>query len=154
MYQCCKASFTSGASDQFGFRPKCPANVLSFFNNLKGCPFLFPDNHMGPNLVGFLQDEEMGELIILLSQDKITTNLDQSIWLAAVNSTQPNLFYTMIVSLFFDASSSGVLIWFIERWEVPTICTSKVPRPWRQYTGHPEGNVRRRCMYASGQCVL
>jgi hypothetical protein len=100
-FQACKTSFALGPCDWFGCRAKSPAEVLKFFYDPRGYSFLFPHNSMGPDLVGFLQDEETGELITLLPQDKVTPDLTRSTWLEAVNSTHPNLFYTMIVRLFF-----------------------------------------------------
>jgi hypothetical protein len=94
----CQASFTSGASDRYGFKAKSPADVLDFFHDPRGRPFLLPDDHMGPDLAGFLQDET-GELILVLVQDKIKPVLDPGTWLAATASTRPDFFYTMIVRL-------------------------------------------------------
>jgi hypothetical protein len=49
-------SWTSGSSDRFGFKATSPTDVLQFLNNPDGKYFLFPDNHMGPDLLCFLQD--------------------------------------------------------------------------------------------------
>jgi len=95
--QCCPASWNTGASDRFGFKAKSPADVIKFLNNPKGKPFLFPDNHMGPDLACFLQDEQTKELILFVLQSKITEVLDAGTWQRALESTDPEFFYTITV---------------------------------------------------------
>jgi len=48
--QCCPVSWTSGSSDRLGYKATSPDDVLNFLNNPNGKCFLFPDNHMGPDL--------------------------------------------------------------------------------------------------------
>jgi hypothetical protein len=91
-------SWNAGNSDRLGFKAKCPADVLSFLNNPDGTAFLFPDTHMGPDLMCFLQDEKTKELIILALQGK-RSHLDARTWQNAIISVTPQFFYTMVVSL-------------------------------------------------------
>jgi hypothetical protein len=53
-----------------------PADVLTFLDNPDGKAFLFPDTHMGPDLLCFLQDDKTNELIVLAIQDKTSPHLD------------------------------------------------------------------------------
>ena len=54
--QHCPVSWTAGSSDRLGLKAGSPEHVLEFLNNPNGKCFLFPDNHMGPDLLFFLQD--------------------------------------------------------------------------------------------------
>ena len=52
--QYCPVSWTFGSSDRLGYKAALPKNVLAFMNNPNGRCFIFPDNHMGPDLLFFL----------------------------------------------------------------------------------------------------
>jgi len=62
-----------------------------------GKAFLFPDAHIGPDLLCFLQDEEMKELIVLALQARVSPKLNVKIWEDAVNSLRPQFFCTAVV---------------------------------------------------------
>jgi hypothetical protein len=68
-------------------------------DNPDGKIFLFPDNHMGPDLLCFVQDEETGELILLAMQAKVSPKISSETWISAVNSVTPNFFYTNVVGI-------------------------------------------------------
>jgi hypothetical protein len=97
IHQCCPVSWNTGSSDRFGFKAKSPANVVEFLNDPKGKPFLFPDNHMGPDLTCFLQDELTKELILVGLQGKLHKKLNARTWQDALTSVVPEFFYTIIV---------------------------------------------------------
>lgn len=97
--QTCPVSWTSGSSDRLGFKAMSPTDVLKFLNNPDGKAFLFPDNHMGPDLLCFLQDEESKELILLALQAKIVESLDARTWRSALNSVKLQFFYTVNVCI-------------------------------------------------------
>jgi hypothetical protein len=97
IHQCCPVSWNTGSSDRFGFKAKSPANVVEFLNDPKGKPFLFPDNHMGPDLTCFLQDERTKELILVVLQAKLHKDLDAGTWQKALTSVEPEFFYTITV---------------------------------------------------------
>jgi len=97
--QSCPVSWTSGSSDRLGFKATSPTDVLNFLNNPDGKCFLFPDNHIGPDILYFLQDEETKELIILALQAKISTSLNARAWRSALDSTTPQFFYTVNVCI-------------------------------------------------------
>jgi len=88
-------SWKTGSSDRLGFKAISPTDVLKFLSDPKGRPFLFPDNHMGPDLMCFFEDKETGELIMVAVQSKITSPLGSKLWIEAVNSVTPECFYTM-----------------------------------------------------------
>ena len=90
-------SWTTGASDRIGFKAQSPDDVLKFLANPKGKPFLFPDNHMGPDLTCFLVEETTKDLIFLVVQCKIYRKFDTSKWLKAIKSVEPSLFYMVKV---------------------------------------------------------
>ena len=93
--QCSPVSWTTGSSDRLGFRAESPKDVLEFLNNPDGKCFLFPDTHMGPDLMCFLQDEETKELILVAVQAKfIFPSLTVSDWLSAIETVTPEFFYT------------------------------------------------------------
>ncbi|KIL64994.1 hypothetical protein M378DRAFT_105538 [Amanita muscaria Koide BX008] len=93
--QCYPVSWTSGSSDRLGFRAASPKDVLEFLNNPDGKCFLFPDTHMGPDLMCFLQDEETKELILVAVQARlIFPSLTVSDWLSAIETVTPEFFYT------------------------------------------------------------
>ena len=50
-----------------------------------------------PDLIGFLEDEEMSELIILLLQAKTKPTLDTITWDNTLESITPKFFYTITV---------------------------------------------------------
>ncbi|KAF8510406.1 hypothetical protein BU17DRAFT_98110 [Hysterangium stoloniferum] len=89
-------SWNAGSSDRFGFKAKSPTDVLSFLHNPDGKAFLFPDTHMGPDLLCFLQDEETMELIILALQAKVSPSVPANIWQRAIISVTPDFFYTVV----------------------------------------------------------
>ncbi|KIM39923.1 hypothetical protein M413DRAFT_446839 [Hebeloma cylindrosporum] len=92
--QCFPVSWTSGSSDCLGYKATSPSEVLSFFENPRGKVFLFPDHHMGPDLFGFLQDVDSGELTLVGVQAKIKNSLDSATWTSALASVTPAFFYT------------------------------------------------------------
>lgn len=95
--QCCLVSWNTGSSDRFGFKAKSPANVVEFLNDPKGKPFLFPQNHMGPDLTCFLQDEQTKELILVVLRAKLRKDIDVGAWQNALTSVLPEFFYTLTV---------------------------------------------------------
>jgi hypothetical protein len=97
MMQSYPVSWDAGSSDRFGLKARSPADVLAFLNDPNGKAFLFPDNHMGPDLSCFLQDEETKELILLAAQGKISPTLDARTWQSAVISVTPEFLYTVVV---------------------------------------------------------
>ena len=98
--QCCPVSWTSGSSDRLGLKAALPKNVLAFMNNPDGKCFVFPDNHMGPDLLFFLQDVETKELILGGLQCKLVSpHLDVSGWREALKSVTPDFFYTINVCI-------------------------------------------------------
>ena len=92
-------SWSSGSSDRLGFVAKSPTDVLKFLNDPAGKCFLFPDTHMGPDLLCFLQDEETKELILLTLQAKILKFLGAQAWRVALESVTPQFFYTVKVRI-------------------------------------------------------
>src|ERR1700722_145451 len=71
---------------------------LQFLEDPKGIPFVFPDNHMGGDLICSLQDEETGELMVVFLQSKVgSRSLDASCWRRALDSITPQLCYTVHV---------------------------------------------------------
>lgn len=95
--QCCPVSWNSGPSDRFGFKAQSPADVLKFLNDPDGKAFLFPDCHMGPDVMCFALDEVTNELILLFVQAKLSKVLCASTWQEAVTSITPEFFYTITV---------------------------------------------------------
>jgi hypothetical protein len=93
LMQCCPVSWTSGSSDRLGFKATSPTDVLNFLNNPDGKCFIFPDNHMGPDLLCFVQDEETKELILVALQAKISQSLNLRAWRSALDSITPQFFY-------------------------------------------------------------
>ncbi|KAF8519086.1 hypothetical protein BU17DRAFT_90258 [Hysterangium stoloniferum] len=93
--QCYPVSWKTGASDRLGLKAKSPEEVLAFLHNPDGKPFLFPDNHMGPDVMCTLQDKETKELIILAVQAKVSPTLNAQKWRDAINSVTPRFFYTV-----------------------------------------------------------
>jgi hypothetical protein len=88
-------SWSKGSSDCVGFKAQSVENVLEFFADPKGKPFLFPDIHMGPDVVAFFVDKETQELIMFLVQAKSRPKLNFSTWMNALESITPDLFYSM-----------------------------------------------------------
>ena len=97
--QCCPVSWNSGSSDCWGYKASSPADVLAFFDNPNGKAFLFPNDHMGPDLLFFLRDEDSGELILVGLQTKFKGSFDNTTWLSALNSIMPQFFYTVNVCI-------------------------------------------------------
>ena len=92
-------SWNEGSSDRLGLKAQTPNHVLEFFDNPNGKAFLFPDNHMRPDLSWFFQDEETKELILCFVQSKVTLDLTAATWLDAIDSLTPQFFYTMVVGI-------------------------------------------------------
>jgi len=108
--QCSPVSWTSGGSDRLGYKATSPADVLEFFNNPNGKAFLFPDSHMGPDVICFLRDEVSEELILVGLQAKSGASIDAQTWMSALDSVMPQFFYTANVCImsefvFFHSSS-------------------------------------------------
>lgn len=76
-----------------------PAEVLTFLDNPDEKPFLFPDTHMGPDLLCFAQDEETKELILLAVQLKVSSIVKARTWKTAIISVTPQFFYTEVVCI-------------------------------------------------------
>ena len=95
----CDVSWTAGSSDRFGFKAKSPEDVLDFLDNPGGKAFLFPDDYMGPDLICFFQDVETDKLIIVVIQAKVGKKLNTGKWLSALESIDPNKYYTFRVSV-------------------------------------------------------
>ena len=125
--QSCPVSWNTGSSDCFGFKAGSPADVLAFLHNPDGKTFLFPDTHMGPDLLCFLQDKETKELIVLALQTKVSPNLDAQTWQSALISLTPQFFYTLVVGI--NPHRTQSLIPFFIGWRnTGSICTSAVPK--------------------------
>ena len=96
--QCCPVSLASGSSDRLGYKAKSPQDVVEFLNNPDGKCFLFPDNHMGPDVSCFLQDVETKELILLVLQSKLSEEkLTSLACLDALASVTPEFFFNVKV---------------------------------------------------------
>ena len=95
----CRVSWTSGSSDRLGFKATSPTQVIEFLNNQKGKCFLFPNTHMGPDLLWFFQDWETKELILVNAQGKVSETLSPAKWQHALQSVEHNFFYTVKVCL-------------------------------------------------------
>ena len=98
MYSC-PVSWTSGSSDRLGFKATSPTQVIEFLNNPDGKSFLFPDTHMGPDLSWFFQDWETKELILANAQGKLSETLTPEKWHRALQTVDPDFFYTVKVCL-------------------------------------------------------
>ena len=90
----CNVSWNTGSSDCLGFQANDPKDVLNFLDNPRGKAFLFPDNHMGPDLLCFFRDEETQELIIVVIQAKLASKLHTGRWLSAIKSIDQSKLYT------------------------------------------------------------
>jgi hypothetical protein len=109
--QCSPASWTSGGSDRWGYKAASPADVLEFFKNPNGKAFLFPDSHMGPDVMCFLRDEASEELILVGLQAKSGVSINAQTWMSALDSVMPQFFYTAnvcIISEFVFFCSSSI----------------------------------------------
>ncbi len=95
--QSCPVSWSSGSSDRLGFRATCPEDVLSFLENPNGK--LFPDCHMGPDLLFFLQDMEIMTLMCVSVEDKLQKELTQAAWNRAVQTVTPEYLYMVKVCI-------------------------------------------------------
>lgn len=93
----CSVSWAEGSSTKFGFKAKTPLDVLRFLENPDGTPFLFPDNHMHPDLAFFFRDKESGEIIVVFAQSKAAKILNAQTWMEALDSVTPAFFYTQMV---------------------------------------------------------
>ncbi len=94
--QICPVLWTLGSSDRLCFKTTSPNDIRKFLDNPDGKCFLFPDVHMGPNLMCFLQDQETKELILLLLQSKYLRYLTPENWLCALDSVKPEFFFYMV----------------------------------------------------------
>ena len=94
--RCCPVSWNAGSSDHLGFKAQSPTDILEFFQNPNRKHFLFPDNHMGLDIIFFVQDEVTKELIFMALQSKLKV-VKLKAWLAAINSVTPKFFYTLVV---------------------------------------------------------
>jgi hypothetical protein len=83
--------------DRLGYKASDPEDVVKFLNNPDGKCFLFPDNHMGPDLSCFVQDVVTKELIFLCLQSKLSKNLSAKASLRALASVDPDFFYNLKV---------------------------------------------------------
>lgn len=99
MIQSHPVSWNVGASDRFDYKAGSPADVLAFLIDPNGKAFLFPDTHMGPDLLCFLQDEQTKELILLALQGKFSRTLNAQTWQRAIISLVPKFFYTVVVCI-------------------------------------------------------
>jgi len=95
--QCCPVSFVLGSSDRLGYKAKSPQDVVEFLNNPDGKCFLFPDSHMSPDLLCFLQDAVTKELILLVLQSKLLKRLESDTCLGALASVNPEFFFDVKV---------------------------------------------------------
>ncbi len=89
-------SWDEGSSDRLGLKAQSPTDVLNFLEDPDGKAFLFPDTHMGGDLLCILQNPETGELILVAIQSKLTPDFIAEIWQKALNSVTPELFYTVV----------------------------------------------------------
>ena len=105
-------TWTSGSSDRLGYKATSPIDVLKFFNDPDGICFLFPNNHMGPDLLCFLQDEETKELTLVGLQTKTSVSLDEEAWLPALDSVMPQLFYTADVRITSELANAVLILYF------------------------------------------
>jgi len=94
---CCSVSWKTGSSNCFGFKAESPTDILKYLKDPNGKAFLFPDTHLGPDLMWFFQDQETGELIVAFAQNKVSKELDSEAWIWAVDSVMPAFFCTMVV---------------------------------------------------------
>lgn len=109
---CCPVSWREGSSDRLGFKATSPAQVIEFLNNPNGKCFLFPDTHMGPDLLWFFQDWETKELILVNGQRKLSETLTPAQMQRALQTVDPEFFYTIKVCLehtFLCPRSSSIL---------------------------------------------
>jgi hypothetical protein len=90
-------SWDSGSSDRLSYKGSDPEDVVTFLNNPDGKCFLFPDNHMGPDLSCFVQDVVTKELIFLCLQSKLSKKLSAEASLGALASVNPEFFYNLKV---------------------------------------------------------
>ena len=95
--QCSPVSWTSGGSDRLGYKATSPADVLEFVKNSNGKAFLFPDSHMGPDVMCFLRDEASKELILVGLQAKSGVSINAQTWMSALDSVMPQFFYSQCV---------------------------------------------------------
>jgi hypothetical protein len=142
--QSCPVSWTSGSSDRLGYRATSPADVLKFSNNPNGTCFLFPDNHMGPDLLCFFQDEETKELILVGLQTQTSVSLDAQAWSSASDSVMPQFFYTTDVRITSEFANAALILYFcnIDKGWQGAICPITVSWYFRRYRKRLGHNVR------------
>ena len=92
---CCPVSWSSGSSDQIGFKAKTPADVLKFLEDPCGKAVLFPDANCGPDVICIFQDEETKELITASWQMKVGA-LEIGAWSKPFESVVPEYFYIVV----------------------------------------------------------
>ena len=92
--QCWHSERDAYTSDRLCFKASNPNDVLLFLHNPAGIMFLLPDIQMGPDVIAFAQEQETGELIILVVQCKISKSIKQ-LRTDAVRSITPDFFYTV-----------------------------------------------------------
>lgn len=115
--QCCPVSWNEGISNRIGFKAHSPTDVLKIFQDPDGKAFLFPDNHMGPDLMCFVLDQQTKELILLTLQSKMAASLNAPTWSNAVNSITPKFFYTWYVLVPYHNTQSFIFIFIDEGWK-------------------------------------
>jgi len=130
--QICPVSWNAGCSDRLGLKAKTLTQVLEFFDNPDGKIFLFPDNHIRPNLSWFFQDEDTKELILCFDQSNLTLNLEAGTWQDAIDSVTPQFFYTMVVGIILcNPSASTFILMFIGQRGTGSICASVLPDSYK-----------------------
>jgi hypothetical protein len=92
-------SWDEGSSDRLGLKAKSPTDVVKFLEDPNGKAFLFPDIHMGSDLLCVLQNPETRELILAAIQSKLKPKLTAKTWQDALDSVTPELFYTVVVGI-------------------------------------------------------
>ena len=90
-------SWDSGSSDRLGYKASSPEDVVKFLNNPDGKCFLFPDDHMGPDLLCFVQDVVTKELIFLCLESKLSKKPSAEAALGALASVDLEFFYSFKV---------------------------------------------------------
>ena len=82
---------------------------------------------MGPDLSCFVQDVETKELILLVLQSKLSPTLKAETFLRALESVNPQFFYTVKVSARHSYAAAHLLFCIIEEGRQPgAICPVKV----------------------------
>ena len=148
--QCCPVSWNEGCSDRIGFKANSPTDVLQFFQDPDRKAFLFPDNHMGPDLMCFVQDQETKELILLALQSKIAASLNTVAWLNAVDSIMPKFFYTVVHS---HKAQSYISMFVDEGWKKGMIRPGSISKPLQGCGEVFEDGIRTRSICTAGNSL-